>query len=140
MAIENCNCGGNQLNRFYSLFTCNHSNCEECHWTNNKCCNGCYSDSSSNSSNSKCINYYDINMQNVITSKIKAFGYCNNHKALGVQFTDGTKKLYLNVNEDTFKALVDLNKDLLYMFLESNVINPKDDEGNDLPVTCIDIP
>ena len=52
MAIENCNCGGNQLNRFYSLFTCNHSNCEECHWTNNKCCNGCYSDSSSNSSNS----------------------------------------------------------------------------------------
>ena len=78
-------------------------------------------------------------MQNVITSKIKAFGYCNNHKALGVQFTDGTKKLYLNVNEDTFKALVDLNKDLLYMFLESNVINPKDDEGNDLPVTCIDI-
>ena len=77
MAIENCNCGGNQLNRFYSLFTCNHSNCEECHWTNNKCCNGCYSDSSSNSSDSKCINYYDINMQNVITSKIKAFGYCN---------------------------------------------------------------
>lgn len=139
MSIENCKCGGNFLDKYYSLFTCSHSNCEECHWTNNKCCNGCYSDSSSNSSDSKCINYYDINMQNVITSKIKAFGYCNNHKALGVQFIDGTKKLYLNVSEETFKALVEQNKDSLYIFLESNVINPKDDDGNDLPTTCIDI-
>lgn len=131
MPIENCSCGGNALDRFYSLFTCSHANCSECHWTNNKCCNGCYSDINNNS-NSKCLNYYDINMQNVIFSKIKSFGYCDNHKALGVQFVDGTKKLYLNVDKEIYNDLLNLNKDLLYMHLESNVI-----ENNE--VQCISI-
>ena len=62
MPIENCACGGNNLDRFYSLFVCDHANCAECHWTNNQCCNGCYSDASLNSnSNSNCLNFYDIN-------------------------------------------------------------------------------
>ena len=135
MPIENCGCGGNSLDRFYSLFTCSHANCNECHWTNNKCCNGCYTDTS-NKSISKCLNYYDIDMQNVISSKIKSFGYCDNHKALGVQFTDGTKKLYINVDKNIYNELLDLNKDLLYMYLESNVINPENKESN---IQCVDI-
>ena len=118
----NCSCGGNLTDKFYSLFTCDHANCAQCKWTNNKCCNGCYSDTSSNSDcNSKCLNYYDINMQNVISSKIKAFGYCDNHHALGVQFVDGTKRLYLNVDKQIYEDLVALNKDTLFMYLEQNV-------------------
>lgn len=133
MAIENCACGGNSLDRFYSLFTCDHANCAQCHWTNNKCCNGCYSDESSNHGRkSDCLNYYDINMQNVISSKIKAFGYCDNHKALGVQFVDGTKKLYLNVEKQLYEDLVALNKDTLYMWLEKNICTQENQ--------CINIP
>lgn len=122
--IENCPCGGNLKDKFYSLFVCEHVNCSQCHWTLNSCCNGCYDDSNSNnsdSSKSNCLNYYDINMQPVISSKIKAFGYCDNHNALGVQFVDGTKKLYLNVNKEVYDDLVNLNKDMLYMYLEQNV-------------------
>lgn len=133
MAIENCACGGNVIDRFYSLFVCDHANCAECHWTNNNCCNGCYSDTSSNSNcNSKCLNYYDIKMQNVISSKIKAFGYCDNHKALGVQFVDGTKKLYLNVDKQIYEDLVALNKDTLFMYLEQNICTDNNQ--------CIEIP
>lgn len=133
MAIENCGCGGNMMDRFYSLFVCDHANCSECHWTNNKCCNGCYSDASSDSDrNSKCLNYYDIKMQNVISSKIKAFGYCDNHRALGVQFIDGTKKLFLNVDKQIYEDLVALNKDTLFMYLEEH-IHAEDNQ-------CIDIP
>ena len=122
MAVENCPCGGSQLDRFYSLFTCDHANCVECHWTLNNCCNGCYSDTSNDNCNdSNCINYYDIKMQNVITSKVKAFGYCNNHKALAIQFIDGTKKLYLNVEKEVYDDLVALNRDTLYMYLEQNL-------------------
>lgn len=132
MPIENCACGGNNVDRFYSLFTCDHANCNECYWTNNKCCNGCYSDDDcSTHSSSSCLNYYDIKMQNVITSRIKSFGYCKNHKALGIQFIDGSKKLILNVEEDVYQGLVDLNKDLLYMYFKENICL---DES-----TCIDI-
>lgn len=35
MAIENCGCGGNAMDRFYSLFVCDHADCSKCHWTNN---------------------------------------------------------------------------------------------------------
>lgn len=130
MSIENCSCSGNSLDRFYSLFTCDHTNCKECHWTNNKCCNGCYSDTSS--SKNTCLNYYDITLQEVIASKIKSFGYCDNYKALAVQFIDGTKKLYLNVEKQIYDDLVALNKDTLFMYLENN-INPDTN-------TCINIP
>lgn len=117
-----CNCGGSNIDRFYALFTCDHV-CTSCRWTNNKCCNGCYSTSSSSSSKKSncCLNYYDIDMQEVITSRIKAFGYCDNHKALGIQYVDGRKRLYLNVDRSIYEGLVDLNKDLLFMFLEENI-------------------
>ena len=77
MPIENCGCGGNNIDRFYSLFTCDHANCVECHWTNNKCCLGCYVDTSCTTGDcsSGCINYYDIPMQDVITSKIKSIDF-----------------------------------------------------------------
>ena len=123
MSNSTCSCGGNDWDRFYSLFVCDHSSCKTCHWTNNKCCNGCYSDTSLDSNNdSKCLNYYDIKMQNVISSKIKAFGYCDNHKALGVQYVDGSKKLYLNVDKQIYEDLVALNKDVLFMYLEQSTI------------------
>ena len=122
MATQNCNCGGNNLDNFYSLFVCDHANCAECHWTNNKCYNGCYSDTSLDSNcNSKHLNYYDISMQNVISSKIKAFGYCDNHQALGIQFADGTKRLYLNIDKQIYEDLVALNKDTLLTYLEQNI-------------------
>lgn len=133
MAIENCACGGSNIDRFYSLFTCDHANCAECHWTNNKCCNGYDSDTSSDSNcNSKCLNYYDIKMQNVICSRIKAFGYSDNHKALAIQFVDGSKKLYLNVDKQIYDDLIALNKDTLFMYLEQNICT--DDNQ------CIEIP
>lgn len=125
MAGENCPCGGNAMDRFYSLFVCDHASCANCHFTLNNCCNGCYSDSSCSTDTCKdgCLNYYDINMQKVISSKIKAFGYCDNHKALAIQFVDGTKKLYLNVDKYVYEDLVALNKDSLYMYLEKTLCN-----------------
>lgn len=131
MSTENCGCGGNRLEKFYSLFTCDHANCAECSWTNNRCCG--YSDSSSDSvitCNSNCVNYYNIPMQDVITSKIKSFGFCitNEDKetgvitgALAVKFTDGCKKLFLNVNKEIYDSLLDANKDFMYINLEQNV-------------------
>lgn len=124
MAIENCGCGGSNLDRFYSLFTCDHV-CSTCKWYNPKCCNSCYDTGNNKSTNHKCLNYYDINMVDVIHSRIKQFGYCDNHKALGIQFTDGTKKLILNVERDVYEGLLDLNKDLLYMYLLENTSSDK---------------
>lgn len=132
MPIENCNCGGNSIDRFYSLFTCDHANCAECHWTNNKCCTGEYDGSIDELINcsSKCINYYDISMTEVITSKIKSFGFCITNKdeetgiitgALAVQFTDGTKKLYLNINKEIYDSLLNANKDYMFINLSQNV-------------------
>lgn len=134
MAIENCGCGGNALDRFYSLFVCDHANCSQCIWTNNKCCNGCYADESCSTDTCKdgCLNYYDINMQDVISSRIKSFGYCDNQRALAIQFTDGSKKLYLNVDREIYDDLVALNKDTLYMHLVNSLCN----ENNQ----CISIP
>jgi|GEM_PF-4153612 len=120
MPIENCPCGGNAMDRFYSLFTCDHV-CSHCHWTFNQCCNGCYADESACNCKGDCVNFYDIKLKPVLLSKIKAFGYCDNHKALGVQYTDGNKKLFLNVEKDIYDGLVELNKDLLSMYLESNL-------------------
>lgn len=131
MPVENCACGGNNIDRFYSLFTCDHANCAECHWTLNKCCNGCYSNSDS-SNQDGCLNFYDINFKEVINSKIKSFGYCDNHKALGLIFHDGNKKLILNVEREVYDGLVELNKDLLFMFLEENISKET--------TQCIDIP
>jgi len=130
MAFGNCPCGGSMLDRFQSLFTCS-GDCSRCHWTLNTCCNGCYGDTSSSKHTSDCINFYDINFQNIITSKIRAFGYCDNHKALGIKFANGNKKIYLNVERDVYDGLLDLNKDLLFMFLENNI-------GDDNQ--CINIP
>ena len=130
MSIENCACGGSTLDRFYSLFVCDHANCNECHWTNNKCCNG--DTSSDSNTDSKCLNYYNIKMQNVISSKIKTFGYSDKHKALAIQFVDGSKKLILNVDKQLYEDLITLNKDTLFMHLEQN-INTDNNQ-------CIDIP
>ena len=131
MSTKNCECGGNSLEKFYSLFTCDHANCMECVWTNNKCCG--YSDSSSDSviqCNSNCINFYDINMQEVITSKIKSFGFCITNEdeetgiitgALAIKFTDVCKKLFLNVNKEIYDSLLNANKDFMYINLEQNI-------------------
>ena len=143
MPIENCGCGGNNIDRFYSLFTCDHANCAECHWTNNKCCLGCYVDTSCTTGDcsSGCINYYDIPMQDVITSKIKSFGFCMTNKdeetgiitgALAVQFIDGTKKLFLNVNKEIYDALVNANKDYMFINLSQSVCNKENQ--------CVTIP
>ena len=118
--IENCPCGGSQLARFYSLFTCDGSSCSNCRWNLNRCCNSCQS-LNKNSCCDGCLNFYDIEMTPVVQSRIKSFGYCDNHKALGVQFQNGEKRLYLNVEREVYDGLVNLNKDLLYMYLKENI-------------------
>lgn len=143
MAIENCPCGGNNLDRFYSLFTCDHANCTECSWTLNSCCNGnSNGDNLVTKCNSKCVNYYSINMQDVITSKIKSFGFCITNEdsetgiitgALAIQFIDGTKKLFLNVNKEIYDSLLNANKDYMYINLEQSVCCSEDNQ-------CVIIP
>lgn len=132
MSSGNCPCGGNNIDRFYALFTCDHANCAQCHWTNNQCCNGISTENDSLNCDSDCINFYNLTLQDVITSKLKAFGYCEKHKALGVQFIDGTKKLYLNVDKDLYDGLVALNKDSLFMYLQNYICNDSHQ--------CINIP
>lgn len=134
MAIENCSCGGNNIDKFYSLFTCDRANCNECHWTNNKCCNGSSNNANDdiNDCSSECINFYNIPQEKMIVSKIKSFGFCKTHineetneifGALAVTYTDGTKKLYLNVNKEVYDSLKNANKDYLYINLSQNVCN-----------------
>lgn len=121
MAVTNpCGpCGGSPLDRFESLFTCS-GVCSDCKWINPRCCNTCY-DTNTDTCKNGCLDFYDINMIPVIQSKIKSFGYCDNFKALGIQFTNGCKKIYMNVDKEIYERLLDLNKDLLYMFLEDNI-------------------
>lgn len=142
MSIENCACGGNNIDRFYSLFTCDHANCKECHWTNNKCCNGCFTSScESEDCSSGCVNYYNIPMQDVITSKIQSFGFCITNKdeengiitgALAIKFLDGTKKLFMNINKEVYDSLVNANKDYMFINLSQNICS------ND--IQCVIIP
>ena len=134
MPIENCACGGNAIDRFYSLFTCDHANCSECSWTNNKCCNGYPTNADSEIGNciNSCVNFYNIPMHEVLPSKIKSFGFCKTSEdtetntiigALAIQFTDGTKKLYMNVNKEIFDSLLNANKDFMFINLSQNVCN-----------------
>lgn len=135
MINNSCHCGGNSVDNFYSLFNCSHASCLDCYLNNNKCNNGCNnncsSDSSLETSQFTCINYYDINLENVIASKIKAFGYIEKHNALALKFTDGTKKLILNVNKSIYDELCTLNNDTIYNFLKNNINNNNQ---------CINIP
>lgn len=142
MPIENCGCGGNRLERFYSLFTCDHANCSECRWTNNKCCTGLCDDKTSDIGNctGNCLNYYNIPMHDVITSKLKSFGFCKTGEnedgeiigALAIQFTDGCKKIFTNVNKEIFDSLMDANKDYMFINVSQNICS----ENNQ----CIIIP
>ena len=120
MANQNCGCGGNAFDNFYSMFVCNRASCEDCHTVNNECCNPCYND---NNNNSGCLDFYSIDFKNIISSKIKAFGYCDYYKALGIIFVDGTKKLILNVDKSIYDELIRLNTDPICTFLESNLTN-----------------
>ena len=126
MSLVNCPCGGNKVNQFYSLFTCDHANCKECHNTLNICNTGL--DDSDNgwgidSGKQKCesINFYNLKFIDTTPSKIKAFGYCDTAQALGLKFTDGTKRLILNVDKSIYDALCDLNQDLLYNYIDENI-------------------
>ena len=143
MPIENCACGGNAMDRFYSLFTCDHANCNECHWTNNKCCNGFSSidDNDIGDCTNGCVNFYNIPQHDIVVSKIKSFGFCKTDinedtgeiiGALAVIYTNGDKKLYTNVNKSVYDNLINANKDYLYINLSQNVCNDN--------VTCISIP
>lgn len=135
MPIENCGCGGNAIDRFYSLFTCSHANCAECPWTNNKCCNGINETDTTCDCSNSCVNYYNIPMQDVIVSKIKSFGFCKTNEeidnegnhiiygALAIKFSDGTKKLFMNVNKEIYDNMLASNKDYKYINLEENICN-----------------
>lgn len=141
MPIENCGCGGNSWDRFYSLFTCDRANCKECIWNNNKCCLGVDDKISDiGDCSNGCINYCNIPMQDVITSKIKSFGFCKTKTdketgeifgALAIQFIDGTKKLYTNVNKEVYDGLKSANKDYMFINVDQNVCNEE--------VQCINI-
>ncbi len=131
MPIENCGCGGSQLDRFYSLFVCDRANCKECKWTNNKCCLGVNDENIDigDCTNNCCINYYNIPMHDVVTPKIKSFGFCKTNVnaetgetfgALAIQFVDGTKKLYTNINKEVYDGLKNANKDYLYINLSQS--------------------
>lgn len=142
---ENCACGGNSIDRFYALFTCDRANCNECKWTNNNCCIGSYINKETDIGDctNGCINYYNIPMHDVIVSKIKSFGFCKTNEvtddegntaiygALAVQFTNGAKKLFMNVNKELYDNMIADNKDFKYINLEQSLCNSENQ--------CIDI-
>ena len=123
-------CGGNPLDNFYSLFTCEHVNCEQCHLHLKDCCHGIIN-SSTTECKSDCLNFYNIDLQKTICTKVKSFGYDDKHNALAIVFNNGVKKLFLNVDKSIYYQLIDLNKDMLSIFIDNNICTKEHE--------CIDI-